>query len=112
VLVVAERHDEVSWKSLRNADTVHVLSPGQLNTYDVLISDDVVFTESALQAFLTGSPKGRRAKARARSGELSSDVTPGATTPGEDLAPHEIDSIGSSAVPSIAHADAPPEETA
>ena len=92
VLVVAERHDEVSWKSLRNADTVHVLSPGQLNTYDVLISDDVVFTESALQAFLAGSPKGRRAKARARSGELGSDVTPGATTPGEDLAPHEIDS--------------------
>jgi len=96
VLVVAERHDEVSWKSLRNADTVHVLSPGQLNTYDVLISDDVVFTESALHAFLAGSPKGRRAKARARSGELE----PGATTPGEDLAPHEIDSD----VPSVVQA--------
>ena len=74
VLVVAERSDEVSWKSLRNADTVHVLSPGQLNTYDVLISDDVVFTESALQAFLAGNPKGRRAKARATSTEAGTAV--------------------------------------
>ena len=47
----------VSWKSLRNAHAVHMLSPGQLNTYDVLVSDDVVFTESALQAFLAPSPR-------------------------------------------------------
>jgi len=72
VLVVVERHDELGWKSLRNAQTVHVLSPGQLNTYDVLISDDVVFTESALAAFLAPTPKGRRAKARATSGEAAS----------------------------------------
>ena len=71
VLVVVERSDEVSWKSLRNAQAVHVLSPGQLNTYDVLISDDVVFTESALQAFLAPTPKGRRAKARATSSEAA-----------------------------------------
>ena len=71
VLVVVERHDEVSWKSLRNAQAVHVLSPGQLNTYDVLISDDVVFTETALAAFLAPSPKGRRAKARATSTEAA-----------------------------------------
>ena len=97
VLVVAERHDELSWKSLRNAQAVHMLSPGQLNTYDVLVSDDVVFTESALQAFLAPTPKGRRLKARARSGE------PGATTPGEDLAPHQIDSD----VPSLIKEDTP-----
>jgi large subunit ribosomal protein L4 len=71
VLVVAERSDLISWKSLRNAQTVHMLSPGQLNTYDVLVSDDVVFTESALQAFLAPSPKGRRAKARATSTEAA-----------------------------------------
>ena len=76
VLVVAERSDLLSWKSLRNAQAVHMLSPGQLNTYDVLISDDVVFTESALQAFLAPSPKGRRAKARATSAEVKSEETP------------------------------------
>src|SRR5688500_4451875 len=44
VLVVVERSDELTWKSLRNAPSVHLISPGQLNTYDVLVSDDVVFT--------------------------------------------------------------------
>ena len=72
VLVVAERTDSVSWKSLRNVDSVHLLSPGQLNTYDVLVSDDVVFTESALQAFLAGAPKGKTAKATATSTEAES----------------------------------------
>jgi large subunit ribosomal protein L4 len=52
VLLVAEREDVVTWKSLRNAPTVHVIAPDQLNTYDVLVSDDVVFTEGALAAFL------------------------------------------------------------
>jgi large subunit ribosomal protein L4 len=94
VLVVAERTDSISWKSLRNVESVHMLSPGQLNTYDVLVSDDVVFTESALQAFLAGAPKGKSAKATAAfAGDL-----PG--TPGEDLTPHEIDSD----VPSVAPA--------
>jgi large subunit ribosomal protein L4 len=53
VLVVAERSDELTWKSLRNAPAVHLLDPGQLNTYDVLVSDDVVFTKSALERFLS-----------------------------------------------------------
>jgi large subunit ribosomal protein L4 len=52
VLVVAGRGDQVSWKSLRNVDNVHVLEPGQLNTYDVLVSDDVVFTQAALEEFV------------------------------------------------------------
>jgi large subunit ribosomal protein L4 len=60
VLVVAEKHDELVWKSLRNVPTVHLLDPGQLNTYDVLISDDVVFTEGALAAFVAGPAKGGR----------------------------------------------------
>jgi large subunit ribosomal protein L4 len=60
VLVVAERTDAVLWKSLRNAETVHLLDPGQLNTYDVLISDDVVFTEGALAAFVAGPATGGR----------------------------------------------------
>ena len=58
VLVVAQRDDELTWKSLRNVPTVHILEPGQLNTYDVLISDDVVFTAGALAEFLgTDAPE-------------------------------------------------------
>src|SRR6266540_4005495 len=45
VLVVAHRDDEITWKSLRNVPGVHVLTEDQLNTYDVLASDHVVFTE-------------------------------------------------------------------
>jgi large subunit ribosomal protein L4 len=54
VLVVVERADEITWKSLRNVERVHLLVADQLNTYDVLISDDVVFTQGALDAFLAG----------------------------------------------------------
>jgi large subunit ribosomal protein L4 len=61
VLVVAEREDVVTWKSLRNVEPVHLIAPDQLNTYDVLVSDDVVFTEGALAAFLNkpGTPEGK-----------------------------------------------------
>jgi large subunit ribosomal protein L4 len=74
VLVVAERSDELSWKSLRNLEHVHLLEPGQLNTYDVLISDDVVFTQGALEAFLAGPARGRSAKGAASSDELAAEA--------------------------------------
>ncbi len=74
VLVVLDRGDEVSWKSLRNADRVHLLVSDQLNTYDVLCSDDVVFTESALQAFLAGPSTGKGAKAVASESEVEAPV--------------------------------------
>src|SRR5580704_6709223 len=48
VLVVTQLSDTVTWRSLRNADGVHLLDAGQLNTYDVLVSDHVVFTQAAL----------------------------------------------------------------
>jgi large subunit ribosomal protein L4 len=60
VLVVVHRDDELTWKSLRNVASVHVLTEDQLNTYDVLASDYVVFTEQALTAFVdraSGSAK-------------------------------------------------------
>ena len=60
MLVVAERTDAVTWKSLRNAPAVHLLSPGQLNTYDVLVSDDVVFTEARCRRSSPGPTKGTR----------------------------------------------------
>jgi large subunit ribosomal protein L4 len=52
VLVVLHRDDELTWKSLRNVAAVHLLTEDQLNTYDVLASDHVVFTEQALDAFV------------------------------------------------------------
>ena len=63
LLVVVERADTTSWKSLRNLENVHVLVPDQLNTYDVLCADDVVFTEGSLSTFLAGPTKGGPAKA-------------------------------------------------
>ena len=71
VLLVAERTDELTWKSLRNVAEVHLLAPDQLNTYDVLVNDDVVFTEGALSAFLAGPRSGASAKATATSTEAS-----------------------------------------
>ena len=51
--------DEVGWLSLRNVPEVHLIAPDQLNTYDVLVSDDVVFTRAALDEFL-GQRRSRR----------------------------------------------------
>jgi len=57
VLLVAERSDELAWLSARNLPQVHILEPGQLNTYDVLVSDDVVFTKAAFESFVAGPQK-------------------------------------------------------
>ncbi|HEY5879884.1 MAG TPA: 50S ribosomal protein L4 [Nakamurella sp.] len=57
ILVVLQFGDEIGWKSLRNLPEVHLLWAGQLNTYDVLNSDDVVFTKAALDEFLSASGK-------------------------------------------------------
>lgn len=52
VLIVLERTDEVTALSLRNVPEAHILWVDQLNTYDVMDNDDVVFTEGSLAAFL------------------------------------------------------------
>ncbi|MER7166643.1 50S ribosomal protein L4 [Micromonospora sp. NPDC000207] len=52
VLVVLPSTDELNWLSLRNVSRVHLIEAGQLNTYDVLVADDVVFTKDALDEFL------------------------------------------------------------
>ncbi|MFJ5706338.1 MULTISPECIES: 50S ribosomal protein L4 [unclassified Streptomyces] len=54
LLLVAERADEAAWLSARNLPQVHILEPGQLNTYDVMRSDDVVFTQAAFESFVSG----------------------------------------------------------
>ncbi|HCT79875.1 MAG TPA: 50S ribosomal protein L4 [Micromonosporaceae bacterium] len=60
VLAVLSAEDEINWISLRNLPQVHLLEAGQLNTYDVLVSDEVIFTADALNEFLslaTGTSK-------------------------------------------------------
>ncbi|GAA4831360.1 50S ribosomal protein L4 [Luteimicrobium xylanilyticum] len=74
VLVVHERGDELAVKSLRNVEQVHLLPADQLNTYDVLISDDVVFTQGALEAFLAGPATGRSVKAVASGSEAADNA--------------------------------------
>ncbi len=63
VLIVIGHSDEAGAKSVRNLPGVHVLTPGQLNTYDVLRSDDVVFSVEALSAYIgAATAKGAEAE--------------------------------------------------
>jgi large subunit ribosomal protein L4 len=69
-LLVLARTDELTLLSARNLTTAHVLPVDQLNTYDVLVNDDVVFTKDAYEVLLAGPARGKSAKATARSSEL------------------------------------------
>ena len=69
VLVVLDRADDVTWMSLRNVPEVHLLAPDQLNTYDVLVNDDVVFTQAAPRAVPGRPPHGWFGQATATSTE-------------------------------------------
>ena len=57
-LLVLERSDALTWLSLRNAPEVHIVAVDQLNTYDVLAADDLVFTQGAYEAFVGGEATG------------------------------------------------------
>jgi large subunit ribosomal protein L4 len=74
VLVVLDRTDDTSYKSLRNLQGVHVLPVDQLNAYDILLSDDVVFTKSALDAYIARPAKGASAKAVATEAEAAEEA--------------------------------------
>ncbi len=52
VLVVVDRADDINVLSVRNIAFAHVLPFDQLNAYDVLVSDDIVFTKAAFEAFV------------------------------------------------------------
>ena len=73
LLVVVSRQEDAAWRSLRNAEDLHLLVPDQLNAYDILKSDDMVFSEAAINDFLAGPVKGRGATAVARESELESE---------------------------------------
>ena len=86
LLLLLERSDTVSWKSVRNLDGIHLLAVDQLNTYDVLCSDDVVFTRGALDAYLAGPARGAGVKAVgtwSQDGSGAVDTEPG-TERGEE----------------------------
>jgi large subunit ribosomal protein L4 len=70
VLVVIHRDEDLAWLSLRNAVSVHALAVDQLNAYDVLVNDEVVFTATALAAYVSGPAAGKSAKAVASSAEV------------------------------------------
>jgi len=57
VLVVIDRDDALTRKSVNNVSTVHVITFDQLNAYDVLVSDDIVFTKSAFDGFVASKSK-------------------------------------------------------
>ena len=71
VLVVLARTEDTAWRSLRNADDMHLIVNDQLNAYDVLVSDDIVFTETAIREFISGSNKSATAVARESEIEVS-----------------------------------------
>ena len=73
VLVVLGHDDVTNWISLRNVPRVHLLEAGQLNTYDVLNADEIVFTEAALAEFVAGP-------ANVATGRASSVELPDLTT--------------------------------
>jgi large subunit ribosomal protein L4 len=98
VLVVAAAGDELTWKSLRNVQGVHLLASGQLNTYDVLVSDHVVFTRAALDEFVARSGYAGAAT------DTAEDAVPEDSVP-EDSVPE--DSVPEDSVPE----DSVPEDS-
>ena len=71
LLVVVSRSEDLAWRSLRNAENLHLLVPDQLNAYDILKSDDVVFSEAAIKDFLKAKTAGKSVKSVARESEVS-----------------------------------------
>jgi len=73
VLAVITRDDDLAWKSLRNLQHVHLIHPDQINTYDVLVNDEIVFTSAALEQFVAGPPTGKSVTASASSVEVEEE---------------------------------------
>jgi large subunit ribosomal protein L4 len=52
VLIVVGRDDVNGQKSVRNLPGIHAVHPDQLSAYDVLNSDDIIFTTEAFETFV------------------------------------------------------------
>ena len=70
LLIVLTREEAVAWLSLRTLGDVSIVAPDQLNTYDVLISDHLVFTQTAYDIFVAGPVKGKSSKTVALESEV------------------------------------------
>jgi len=99
-LVVLERSDAITWLSLRNAPEVHIVAVDQLNTYDVLNSDDVVFTKGAYDAFVGGA-----SAAPAQAGTTTATEEPAAAAAEKDEPKAEVTAFAD--VPADDESDAP-----
>jgi large subunit ribosomal protein L4 len=84
-LVVLERADAVTWLSLRNAHEVHIVAVDQVNTYDVLASDDIVFTQGAYDAFVGGTASSSERPATVVEAPAA-DAQPAAAAPAAETA--------------------------
>ena len=71
LLVVLAHGEEAAWRSLRNETELHLIRYDQLNAYDVVISDDVVFSKKAISEFVAGPAQGKSVTAVGRESELA-----------------------------------------
>src|SRR5688572_10593054 len=83
VLIVLDRDDVLNWVSLRNVPQVHLIEAGQLNTYDVLVADEVVFTEAALAEYVEAKSKGGPVKPDLATREIPGGIPSIAPAEGE-----------------------------
>jgi len=79
ILIVIERGDDLTVRSLRNIADIHVLTADQLNTYDVLHSDDVVFTKAAFDAFVALRSNGEAESLKLSDAAVEAVAPPAAT---------------------------------
>jgi large subunit ribosomal protein L4 len=70
LLVVLAHGEETAWRSLRNETDLHLIRYDQLNAYDVVVSDDVVFSQKAITEFVAGPAQGKSVTAVGRESEL------------------------------------------
>jgi large subunit ribosomal protein L4 len=96
-LVVLVRDDALTWLSLRNVASVHLLAVDQLNTYDVLLSDDVIFTQGAYEAFVNGTAASSSRKATIVEAPADDAVVED-TTPVEDTVVQDTTSVQATGV--------------
>ena len=104
-LVVLERSDAITWLSLRNAPEVHIVAVDQLNTYDVLNADDVVFTKGAYDVFVGGASTAAPAKTETTTtttANAKADTKPAAKADTKPAAKAEVKAL----------ADVPADESA
>jgi len=114
VIVVLSRDEDAAWMSLRNVPTAHVIVVDQLNTYDVLVNQAVVFSQAALTDYLArhGVTLEVEPAARAQEGKVAQPGKPKTDTADETVetdGPEEATAAKTGVEPAVAEADAEEE---